>query len=114
LTVSPSQAQPDQKVTISLNMANTGRKSGDCNLELKVDGTIKSTTQVTVASGTSRTVNFTVTSDVVGKHQIEVAGLIGEFEVIKSAKTSQVNWWLIGSITGIILVIIAVAIALKR
>jgi hypothetical protein len=114
LTVNPFQAQLNQEITISLNVANTGRKSGDCNLELKVDGTIKSTTQVTVAPGASQIVNLTLTGDTAGKHQIEVAGLSGEFEVIKSAKTSQVNWWLIGSITGIILVIIAVSIALKR
>jgi hypothetical protein len=114
LTISPSQAQPDQKVTISLNVANTGGKSGDYSLKLKVDGTVSSTTQVTVAPGTSRTVNFTITGDAAGKHQVEAAGLSSKFEVIKSGKTSQINWWLIGSITGIILVIIAVAIALKR
>jgi hypothetical protein len=105
LTISLSQAQPNQEVNISLNVTNIGGKSGDYNLELKVDGTVKSTTQVTVAAGTSQIANFTITSDTAGKHQIEVAGLSGEFEVIESAETSQINWWFIGSITGIILVL---------
>jgi hypothetical protein len=105
LTIGPSQIQLNQEVTISLNVANTGGKSGDCNLELKVDGTIKSTTQVTIAPGASQTVNLTLTGNTEGKHQIEIAGLSGEFEVIKSAVPSVINWWFIGSITGIILVL---------
>ncbi|MCJ7655915.1 MAG: hypothetical protein MUO97_11585, partial [Dehalococcoidia bacterium] len=59
LTVNPSQIQLNQEITISLNVANTGGKSGDYNLELKVDGTVKSTTQITVAPGMSQTANFT-------------------------------------------------------
>ena len=116
LTVSPSQAHLNQEITISLNVANTGGKSGDYNLELKVDGTMKSTTRVTVAPGASQTVNFTLTDDTAGKHQVEVAGLSGEFEVIKTKaiEPSRTNWWLIGGITGIILLIIAMSIALKR
>jgi hypothetical protein len=105
LTISPSQIQLNQEITISLNVTNTGGKSGDYNLELKVNGTVKSTTQVTVAPGASQIVNLTLTGDAAGKHQIEVAGLSGEFEVIKSAVPSAINWWFIGSITGIILVL---------
>src|SRR4030042_56844 len=84
LTISLSQIQLNQEVTISLNVANTGGKSGDYNLELKVDGALKSTTRVTVAPGASQTVNLTVNGYAAGKHQVEGAGLSGEFEVIKS------------------------------
>ena len=114
LTVSPSQAQPDQEVTISLNVTNTGEKSGDCNLELKVDGKVNSTTQVTIGPGTTQTVLFTVTEDTAGKHQVEVAGLNGEFEVIKSAGPSQINWWFIGGITGAIIMIATWSIVGRR
>jgi hypothetical protein len=105
LTVSPSQAHADQEVTISLNVTNTGGKSGDCNLELKVDGKINSTTQLTIAPGTTQMVIFTITEDTTGKHQIEVAGLVGEFDVVKSSGISQTNWWFIGGVTGAILVL---------
>jgi hypothetical protein len=114
LIISPSQIQLNQEVTISLNVANTGGKSGDYNLELKVDGKLNSTTQVTVAPGASQMVNLTLTGDTAGKHQIEVAGLSGEFEVIKSAVPSVINWWFIGSITGIILVLAIWAIIVWR
>jgi hypothetical protein len=106
LTISPFQAQLNQEIDISVNVANTGSKSGDYSLELKVDGTVKSTTRVTVAAGASRIASFTITGDTAGKHQVEVAGLAGEFEVIKTVEPSKINWWLIGIITGAILVLV--------
>jgi hypothetical protein len=106
LTISPSQVQPNQKVTVSLNVTNKGGKGEDCNLELKVDGKVNSTTQVTIPPGTTETAIFSITEDTVGKHQIEVAGLAGEFDVVKSSGTSQTNWWFIGGITGAILVLV--------
>jgi len=111
LTISPSQAKLNQEVTISVNVANTGSTSGSHSLELQVNGISKSTKQVTVAAGTNQTVSFTVTGDAVGKHQVEVAGLSGEFEIVKR---SQINWWLIGGITGVILLIIIALVASRR
>jgi type VI protein secretion system component VasK len=59
--------------------------------------------QVTVAAGASQTVNFTTTGDAVGKHRVEIAGLVREFEVTKAAKQSQINWWIIGGIIAAII-----------
>ena len=105
LTVNPFQIQLNQEVSINIDVANIGGKSGDYSLELKVDGTVKSTTQVNVAAGTSQTVNFTITGDTAGKHQVEIANLISKFEVVKAAEPFKINWWLIGSIIGIIIVL---------
>jgi hypothetical protein len=116
LTISPSQAQLNQEVTVSVNVANTGGKSGDYSLELKVDGTVTSTQRVTAAAGASQTVNFVVTGDAAGKHQVEIAGLVGEFDVTKTktVEPSKNNWWLIGGTTAVILLIIVVLIVLTR
>jgi hypothetical protein len=114
LTVNPSMVQPNQEVTISLKVTNTGGQSGEYNLELKVDGTVKSSKQVVIAAGTSQTVNFNTTSYAVGKHQVAVAGLSGEFDVIKTSKPTNINWWFIGGVTAIVLLIIVVLIALRR
>jgi hypothetical protein len=111
LTISPSQAQLNQEVNISLNVANTSETTGVYSLELKVNGISRSTKQVTIAGGASQTVNFTVTGAVVGKHAVEIAGLSGEFEI---AQRAQINWWLIGGITGAILFIIIGLIAWRR
>jgi hypothetical protein len=105
LTVSPSQIQLNQKVAVSVNVANAGGKNGDYSLELMVDGAVKSTTRVTVAAGSSQMVKFTVTGDAAGKHRVEIAGLAGEFEVIKAGGLFNINWWLIGSIIGIVIVL---------
>jgi hypothetical protein len=113
LTVSPLQAQLNQEVTISVNVANTSDTSGDYNLQLKVDGIVKSSKQVTIAAGISQTVNFTVSGDTVGKHQVEIAGLKDEFVV--AGQPSVINWWLIGSITGaILLIIIIIGLMVRR
>ena len=104
LTISPYQAQLNQEVIISVNVANNSDTSGSYSLQLKVDGIVKSSKQVTIAAGTSQTVNFTVSGDAVGKHQVEVAGLKDEFVV--AGQPSVINWWLIGGITGAILLII--------
>jgi hypothetical protein len=90
--------------------------SGNYSLELKVDGEMNSTKQVTIAPGTSQTMNLILTEDTAGKHRVEVAGLSGEFEVTeaKAIEPSGTNWWLIISVTAIILLIIVVSIALMR
>jgi hypothetical protein len=119
LTVSPSRAQLDQEVTISVNVANNSNTALDYNLQLKVDGIVKSSKLVTVAAGTSQTVNFTINGDIIGKHQVEVAGLNGEFEVAglneyEVVGQSQINWWLIGGITGAVLLIIIGIVVWRR
>jgi hypothetical protein len=118
LTVSPSQAQLNQEVTISIDVANTGDTALDYNMQLKVDGMVKSSKLVTIAPGASQAVKFTVNGDTVGKHQVELAGLNGEFEVVgpnesEVAGQSQINWWLIGGIAGAILLII-IGIVVRR
>jgi len=91
LTISPTQAQLNQEVTVSVT--NSGGTVGAYNLELVVDGIAKATKQNSLAPEMSQTVTFTVTGDTVGRHCVEVAGLTGEFE-IKRHPMSGVNSWL--------------------
>jgi hypothetical protein len=114
LAVNPSQAQPNQEVTVSIKVTNTGEKSGDYSLHLKVDGVVTSTKQVTAAAGTSQTVNFTTAGYAAGKHQVEVAGLTGEFEILKVSQPTNTNWWFIVGVTAIILLVVVLLIALRR
>jgi hypothetical protein len=114
LTISPSQAQPNQEVTISIDVANIGGESGNYSLELKVDGSVRSSMQVIVATGTSQTVTFNTTGYGGGRHQVEVADLTGEFEIAKVSQPSNINWWFIGGVTAIILLVIVLLIALRK
>ena len=93
LTISPTQAQLNQEITVTVSVTNSGGTVGDYNLELVVDGIAKATKQNNLAPEMSQTVTFTVTGDTVGRHCVEVAGLTGEFE-IKRHPMSGVNSWL--------------------
>jgi len=68
-------------------------------MELKVDGITQATRQITLAPETSQTMNFTIAGETVGKHQVEVAGLVGEFEITELPP--GINWWLIGGTLAI-------------
>jgi len=69
---------------------------------------------VIIAAGTSQTVNFTATANAAGRHQVQVAGLTGEFEIIEISQSTNTNWWFIGGVTAIILLVIFLLIALRR
>jgi hypothetical protein len=111
LTIRPSQAQLNQEVTISVNVANTGGASGDYNLELKVNGVVESTKQITLGAGANQIVSFTVAEGAIGKYQIEIASLTGEFVV---ARPPSINWWPIGGIIAAIILALAIWMLIRR
>ena len=110
LTVNPSQAQPAQQVTISVNVTNTGSTVGNYSVELKVNGITKSTKEVTVTAGTSLIVSFTTTEDAVGTYQVDIAGLKGEFVI---AGSTGLNWLLIGGIIAAIILALGIWILVR-
>jgi len=108
LIVNPAQAAPNQAITASVNVANSGGTTGDYRLEIRVDGVASGTKQITLAPGASQAVNFTITEDTAGKHRVQVARLTAEFEVTAQQQYGA-NLWLIGGILGAVLVILAIA-----
>jgi hypothetical protein len=106
LTINPTQTKPTQQVVISVNVANTGSTAGNYSVELKVNGITQSTKEVSVAAGTTSIVNFTVAEDAVGRYQVEIAGLTGEFVVARPP--SKINWWLIEGIIAAIILALAI------
>lgn len=111
LTINPTQTPPNQQITISVNLTNTGDSIGDYTVELKLDGTVKESKRLTLAAGTSQTVNFTITGDAIGKHSVEISGLKGEFVV---AGPSGISWWLIAAIIAAIILALAIWIFMRR
>jgi predicted GH43/DUF377 family glycosyl hydrolase len=114
LSVNPYQVLPNQEVTINVEVMNTGGKSGDYSLQLKVDNIFKSSKQVTVPAGASQTVNFKITGYSTGKHLVEIAGLSGEFEITKISQPASTSMWFIGGALVLLLLIGVVLIALRR
>jgi len=87
------------------NGSASGGTAGDYNVRLAIDDVITAARQITLAPETSRTVSFTINPDAAGKHQVEVAGLTGDFEILGQSSTGF-NWWLIGGV--LILVLLSV------
>jgi len=81
LSVEPSEVELGKEVTVSVNVANIGEAEGSYTVVLKVDGATEETKTVTLAGGTSTTVEFKVTKKTPGVYSVEVAGLKDEFKV---------------------------------
>jgi len=81
LTISPSEVNIGQSVTISAMVANTGGLSGSYEVTLKVDNIVVDAKYVTLAGGASQSVTFTTAKDAAGTYTAAVDGLSGTFTV---------------------------------
>jgi hypothetical protein len=81
INITPSEVYVDETVTISVNVANTGDLSGSCDVVLKINGIALQSEEVTLDSGASRMISFTVTPDVSGWYTVAVNGLSRQFKV---------------------------------
>jgi len=86
-----------REATISADVANKGRWRGEFTVVLKLDGEETDSHTITLGGGQSTEVAFTVTGMEYGIHEVEVAGLSGEFETSWSLR-----WWLIAVILAAI------------
>ncbi|HEY50442.1 MAG TPA: PKD domain-containing protein, partial [Dehalococcoidia bacterium] len=79
-----------ESVTITANVANDGGQEGTYTVELKLDGETVDTETITLGEGESQQVSFTLSEMDYGQHEVEVAGLPGEFTTSRT-----IAWWLI-------------------
>ena len=75
LVFSPSEVEIGESVTISATVRNVGDLDGTYTVELKIDGVIQETKEITLAGGASKTVSFTVTKNTPRTYTIGVNGL---------------------------------------
>ncbi len=81
LSVTPSEIEPDEQVTISATVTNTGGSEGSYIAVLKIDGVEEGTKEVTLEAGESETITFTIMNDTVGNYTVEIDGEVGQFTV---------------------------------
>lgn len=81
LTISPTEVNIGESVTISATVANIGGVTGTYLVTLKIDGVVVQTKNVTLDKGTSLDVIFKTTTDVAGTYTVDVDGLRGTFMV---------------------------------
>jgi hypothetical protein len=83
LTISPTEAEIGETVTISVLVTNTGEMEGSYALTLKVDRVVAEVKEVTMAGG-SQTVVFSTARDEAGSYSVAVNGLEGSFTVLEA------------------------------
>ncbi len=102
LTISPTEVDIGQSVTISVLVANTGGVTDSYEVTLKIDDVAVATQDVTLAGGASQTVTFTTAKDAAATYQVAVDGQRGEFTVVKPVPPPSFPWWWI--IVGVVVV----------
>jgi PKD repeat protein len=109
LHISPEQAQPNQQVDISVNIANVGEGTGTYNAALYVNGQLENSETVGVAAGSTRNVVFAVTRADAGTYDVSFAGLQGQFSVVQASWGGGLGT---GGIIAIVVVVIVLILAL--
>jgi len=123
LSISPSEVNIGETVTISISVGNTGGEPGSCQVILKINGAVEATKEVTVDAGKSQLVSFTTAKDVPATYSIDVNGLTGSFTVKKAPVAPSglpapakplINWALVGGIIAAVVVVALVIFFLAR
>ncbi len=100
--------QAGEPVKISVTITNRSNIEGTTELYLVVDGIVRTVKEVTIAAETSQVVSFEVHGLAAGIHQVKVAGLTEQFEVVVAGAPpveAGVNWLAIDlSVAAVILI----------
>jgi len=94
LRIEPSETKAGEKVTVSAEVKNTGGSEGNYTAELKVNGITEDSQNLTIPSGASVAVIFSVLKDTSGVYQVTLGDLTGQFVVTGPAAAAlrTVTW----------------------
>jgi len=116
LSIQPAEVQPEELVTITVSVVNTGGMEGSCTVVLKIKGVKEAEKSVTVAAGDSRSVSFTVSKEGTGSYSVVVGELSGSFTVVAPLPAPPaplpvppakplMNWPLLGGIVSAVVIV---------
>jgi len=128
LSVQPAEVQPEEAVTITVSVTNTGGTKGSYTVVLKINGVKEAEKRVTIAAGSRQDVSFSVAKEDVASYSVVVDGLSGSFTVVAPLPPAPapppapppevkppINWPLIGGlIAGAIVVILLIFFLIRR
>jgi uncharacterized membrane protein len=113
LKVTPSEAEADEEVTVSVKVTNVGGQTGSYNLQLIINQTVENTKSVALEKGASTTTEFKIVKQTPGTYNIEVGGLVGGFTVKEadssggdSSNTFPVEYVTVALVVAVILVVL--------
>jgi len=130
LNIYPSRVNSGEVITISILAANTGGELGQCGVNLKINGVVEATDNVTLAAGTSKPISFTTIKNIPGTYSVVVNGLVGSFVVdgkpalpvepaeamlVAPIPARSINWSILGNvIAGVVVTGFAIFFLLRR
>ena len=82
LNIDPAQVLPNQEVTVSANICNSGEERGTRTVSLMVNGVAEQSQSVGVGPGACQQVIFKVSRVVPGTYQVAIEGMSGQFSVL--------------------------------
>jgi hypothetical protein len=80
-TIDPREVLPEEPVEISMEVTNVGLETGNYTVTLTINEIIENNVTITLDSGASTTITFTVIKTEVGTYTIEVNGKTDSFAV---------------------------------
>ncbi|MEE8353872.1 MAG: hypothetical protein V3S10_05380, partial [Dehalococcoidales bacterium] len=98
LAIASRQTQVGEPVNVKLTITNLSSLEGTVELYLVIDGVVRTVREVTRPAETSQVVTFEVLNLAAGIHQVKVAGLTEQFEVVVAGVApieAGVNWLII-------------------
>jgi len=103
LRIEPSETKAGEKVTVSAEVKNTGGSEGSYTAELKVNGVTEDSQNLTIPSGASVGVTFSVSKDTPGVYQVTLGNLTAQFAVTETtASASRTAIWSDGVVTQLL------------
>ena len=90
LIVSPTEVEPGETVTITVDVHNVGEEQGTHELELRIDGLVEQSESLTLDGGADTSVSFLIQKEAEGSYSIEIGGLTGTFHVVAPEQPPEI------------------------
>jgi beta-lactamase superfamily II metal-dependent hydrolase len=84
LDVSPTEVEPGETVTVTIEVRNAGQEQGTFEVGLRIDGVVEQSKNVTLAAGETTSISFSVEKDMEGSYSVGwPPDLTGIFQVVE-------------------------------
>jgi len=82
LEITPSEVATGQQATVGADLVNLKDVEATYTIQLKVDGEVVDTKEVTIDAGAKERVSFSYSTETLGTYEVEINGLAGTLEVV--------------------------------
>jgi len=107
VTINPAQAQPNQEITVTAKVTNTGGTAGNYNAVLKINGQVEKTKKVNIEPGDALLVEFAVYKSQPGTYAVDIGGQQHSLTIVGAGgQSADVGSGLVVGIVAFVLVVL--------